>query len=112
MIHLSGYTEHQNLAIEQKYLVPRQLRENGLRAEETAFTEEAILEVIRDYTREEGVRTLERELGRAARKVVTKIAEGTQETDESQAASVWPIVVSPARVSTRWIDRTFGPPRR
>ncbi|MFN8375771.1 MAG: endopeptidase La [Anaerolineae bacterium] len=79
IIHLSGYTEHEKLAIAQQYLVPRQIRENGLRPEEIEFTEDAILEVIRDYTREAGVRTLERELGRAARKVVTKIAEGTQE---------------------------------
>jgi ATP-dependent Lon protease len=79
IIQLSGYTEQEKLAIAQQYLVPRQIRENGLRGEEIEFAPDALLEVIRDYTREAGVRTLEREIGRAARKVVTKIAEGTTE---------------------------------
>lgn len=76
IIHLSGYTEQEKSAIAQQYLVPRQIRENGLRASEIEFKPEALLEIIRDYTREAGVRTLEREIGRAARKVVTRIAEG------------------------------------
>ena len=76
IIHLSGYTEHEKTAIAQQYLVPRQIRENGLRPEEIAFTPEALTLIVRDYTREAGVRTLEREIGRAARKVVTRIAEG------------------------------------
>ncbi|TVR21197.1 MAG: endopeptidase La [Anaerolineaceae bacterium] len=74
IIRLSGYTEQEKAAIARQYLVPRQIRENGLRPEEINFTEGAILSIIRDYTREAGVRTLEREIGRAARKVVTKIA--------------------------------------
>jgi ATP-dependent Lon protease len=76
IIQISGYTEQEKAAIAQQYLVPRQIRENGLKAEELEFTREALLEIIRDYTREAGVRTLEREIGRAARKVVTRIAEG------------------------------------
>ncbi len=76
IIQLSGYTEQEKVAIAEEYLVPRQVRENGLRAEEIAFTHEALLDIVRDYTREAGVRTLEREIGRAARKVVTRIAEG------------------------------------
>jgi ATP-dependent Lon protease len=76
IINLSGYTEQEKVAIAEQYLVPRQIRENGLRAEEIAFKREALMEIVRDYTREAGVRTLEREIGRAARKVVTKIAEG------------------------------------
>ncbi len=76
IIHLSGYTEQEKAAIAQQYLVPRQIRENGLRPEEIEFTPEALTLIIRDYTREAGVRTLEREIGRAARKVVTRIAEG------------------------------------
>ncbi len=79
IIHLSGYTEMEKAAIARQYLVPRQIRENGLRVAEINFTDEALLEIIRDYTREAGVRTLEREIGRAARKVVTKIAEGHTE---------------------------------
>ena len=76
IIHLSGYTEHEKVQIAQQYLVPRQVRENGLRKEELSFTDEALLKIIRDYTREAGVRNLEREIGRVARKIVTRIAEG------------------------------------
>lgn len=76
IIQLSGYTEQEKVKIAEQYLVPRQTRENGLRPDEIEFTEDALLTVVRDYTREAGVRTLEREIGRAARKVVTKIAEG------------------------------------
>ncbi len=76
IITLSGYTEHEKVKIAQRYLVPRQIRENGLRPSEVRFSAEALMELIRDYTREAGVRTLEREIGRALRKVVTRIAEG------------------------------------
>ena len=76
IIQLSGYTELEKQAIALQYLVPRQRRENGLRANEISFTSEALLRIIRDYTREAGVRNLEREIGKAARKVVTQIAEG------------------------------------
>lgn len=76
VIKLSGYTELEKLAIASQYLVKRQIRENGLRPDEIEFTDEALLEIIREYTREAGVRTLEREIARVARKVVTKIAAG------------------------------------
>lgn len=76
ILQLSGYTENEKLRIAQEYLVPRQIRENGLRPDEIAFTDDAIRAIIRDYTREAGVRNLEREIGSVARKVVTRIAEG------------------------------------
>jgi len=76
ILHLSGYTEEEKIKIAQEYLVPRQIRENGLREEEIEITEGAIRKVIRDYTREAGVRNLERELGSICRKVATKVAEG------------------------------------
>ncbi len=79
IIHLSGYTEQEKLEIARQYLVPRQIRENGLRTSEIAFLDESLQTIIQDYTREAGVRTLEREIGRAARKVVTKIAENGDE---------------------------------
>jgi len=75
-IYLSGYTEHEKQAIASQYLVPRQIRENGLLKDEVEFTETSLLTIIRDYTREAGVRHLEREIGKSARKVVTRIAEG------------------------------------
>jgi len=76
ILELSGYTEEEKIKIAQQYLIPRQLRENALRPDEIEFTEEGIRRIIRDYTREAGVRNLERELGSICRKVVTKIAEG------------------------------------
>jgi ATP-dependent Lon protease len=79
IIQLSGYTEHEKVQIAQHYLVPRQVRENGLRPDELRFTDDALLAIIRDYTREAGVRNLEREIGRVARKIVTRIAEGRAE---------------------------------
>jgi len=80
IIQLSGYTEQEKLAIAKQYLIGRQIRENGLRPDEIHFEDETILSLIRDYTREAGVRSLEREIGRVARKVVTRVAEGQSET--------------------------------
>jgi ATP-dependent Lon protease len=74
-ILLSGYTESEKIAIATGYLIPRQLRENGLRTDEIIFTESGLQKIIRSYTREAGVRNLEREIGSICRKVVTKIAE-------------------------------------
>lgn len=79
IIHISSYTENEKIEIAKGYLIPRQLRENGLRAEEVEYTTEALQTIIRNYTREAGVRNLEREIGSIARKVVTKIAEGETE---------------------------------
>jgi ATP-dependent Lon protease len=78
VIQLSGYTEMEKLAIARQYLMPRQLRENGLREGEVTILDEALHKIIRSYTREAGVRNLEREIGRLCRKAATKIAEGTQ----------------------------------
>ncbi len=82
IITLSGYTEGEKIAIANGYLIPRQIRENGLRAEEITLTEDSLKEIIRSYTREAGVRSLEREIGSVCRKVVTHIAEGKLETVE------------------------------
>jgi ATP-dependent Lon protease len=76
IIEISSYTERDKIEIAKGYLIPRQLRENGLREDEASFTDEAIETIIRSYTREAGVRNLERELGAICRKVVTRIAEG------------------------------------
>ncbi len=79
LIAIDGYTEYDKLHIAQQYLVPRQVRLNGLLPEEIEFTEEGLRAIIRDYTREAGVRQLEREIGKVCRKVATKVAEGTLE---------------------------------
>lgn len=73
-IHLEGYTELEKLQIARKYLVPRQLRANGLDDGELTFTDEAIQKIIRDYTREAGVRNLERQIGSVCRKCAVKVA--------------------------------------
>jgi len=82
--------------ITQGYLIPRQLRENGLRSSELSFTDGALRKISRDYTREAGVRNLEREVGRICRKMVTRIAEGD---------------AKPVRVTMRDVHKFLGRPR-
>ncbi len=76
ILRLSGYTEQEKLAIAQGYLVPRQLRENGLLSGEVTFSDEALTALMRQYTREAGVRNLEREIGSICRKLVARAQEG------------------------------------
>jgi len=76
IIRLSGYTEEEKLHIAKRYLIPRQIREAGLTEEQLQFTDEAIQGIISRYTREAGVRQLERSLGSVARKVALKVAQG------------------------------------
>src|SRR5437588_237732 len=77
VIDLPGYTEDEKFEIAKRYLVARQVAANGLTAEQAEFTDEALHAIIRDYTREAGVRNLEREIGTALRSVAMKIAEGS-----------------------------------
>ena len=77
---LAGYTEEEKLEIAQRYLVPRQLERNGLKRSQISFTDDALRTIIEGYTREAGVRNLEREIGTACRKVARRVAEGTLET--------------------------------
>ncbi len=74
IIQLSSYTEHEKVKIAQQYLVARQIRENGLREGEIVFDDEALRKIVHDYTREAGVRNLEREIGKICRKVAANIA--------------------------------------
>jgi ATP-dependent Lon protease len=76
IIDISGYTEGEKLSIARDYLIPRQLKENGLRMKEITFTDEGIRSIIQHYTREAGVRNLEREIGSICRKFVTRMSEG------------------------------------
>jgi ATP-dependent Lon protease len=82
IINISSYTEGEKIEIAKGYLIPRQLRENSLREAEVTFTDEALKDIIRSYTREAGVRNLEREIGGICRKIVTRIAEGKTESVE------------------------------
>ena len=79
IIELPGYTEHEKLEIARRYLLPRQLSENGIPEETIRVTDAAVREIIRSYTREAGVRNLERELGSICRGMARKIAEGEAE---------------------------------
>jgi ATP-dependent Lon protease len=74
VVEFAGYTEREKQEIARKYLIPRQFNENGVGTEQLTITDEALSEVITSYTRESGVRQLEREIGRLARKVARKIA--------------------------------------
>jgi ATP-dependent Lon protease len=78
-VEFSGYTEHEKLNIARQYLVPRQLRENGLSEGRLVIEDSAVREIVSGYTHEAGVRQLERELGRLARKVARRVAEGSSE---------------------------------
>ncbi|MDD2401460.1 MAG: endopeptidase La [Clostridia bacterium] len=78
LIHISGYTEEEKLQIAKNYLLPRQIKENGLVEEQIVIANEAIMHVIRHYTREAGVRNLERELAGICRKTAKVIAEGSK----------------------------------
>ncbi len=82
IIYLSGYTENEKIAIAKGYLIPRQIRENSLHEDEVKFTDESLRKLIREYTREAGVRSLERRIGAICRKVGTRIAEGKLEHAE------------------------------
>jgi len=89
VIQLDGYTEYEKLHIARGYLIPRQMRANGLADGEIQFTEEGLRTIIRDYTREAGVRNLEREIGRVCRKVATRVAAGKLDG---------PVIVKPEQV--------------
>ncbi len=79
VIRIDGYTEDEKVAIAKHHLVARQRERNGLRDDEVSFTDDALRAIVGDYTREAGVRNLERELGKALRKVATKVAAGKVE---------------------------------
>jgi ATP-dependent Lon protease len=95
VVNFAGYTEQEKLQIAKSYLVPRQLEENGLDAARLTLTDDALLEVIASYTRESGVRQLERELGRLARKVARRIAAREIEQATLAAPDVRPMLGRP-----------------
>ena len=76
VLRLDGYTEDEKVAIARHHLMPRQIERNGLREDEVSVTDDALREIVASYTREAGVRNLERELGKTFRKVATKLAAG------------------------------------
>lgn len=97
VIPFPGYTEEEKLAIAKGYLVPRNLERHGLKPEQLAFEDDALMKIIREYTREAGVRNLEREIATVCRKVARRVAEGSQDR----------ILVKPAQVSDFLGTRRF-----
>jgi ATP-dependent Lon protease len=96
IISLAGYTEDEKLEIARRYLVRRQLEANGLKAEQAEIEPDALRQIIKGYTREAGVRNLEREIGKAFRNVAVQIAEGS---------------ASRALLTTKDITAVLGQPR-
>ena len=119
VIRLDGYTEDEKLAIARHHLLPRQLERAALRPDEVEVTDAALQAISADYTREAGVRSLERELGRLLRKVATKLASeaaDNSDADKSDGSSGSRVVVdapdgitfevpAPTRVTVRGIDK-------
>jgi ATP-dependent Lon protease len=96
VINLSGYTEEEKKIIAQTHLVPRQVKENGIKPRQIRFSEGAVLQVIREYTCEAGLRNLERELGSLCRKIARRIAEGEK---------------GPFQVTRQSLEKYLGPPK-
>jgi len=108
IIQLPGYTEEEKLEIARRYLVKRQLESNGLKAEQVSMTDAAIRALIHDYTREAGVRNLEREIGAALRSAAMKIAEGKAESVLIDAADLHAIIGA-SRFENELAQRTAMP---
>src|ERR1700716_3010519 len=108
VIELPGYTEDEKLEIARRYLLKRQLEANGLRAEQCEIAEDAIRSIIRDYTREAGVRNLERLIGVGSHHVAMRIAEGAAERVRIDAAAL-PAILGPRRFENEVAMRTSVP---
>jgi ATP-dependent Lon protease len=108
LITLSGYTENEKLRIAQGFLIPRQARRQGLREGEVLFGEDALREIIQRYTREAGVRNLEREIGKVARKVAVRVAGGESTHTEVNASDLR-AYLGPPRFEMEVAERTSIP---
>jgi ATP-dependent Lon protease len=108
ILQLPGYSEEDKLVIARRYLVPRQKTQTGLTDEQIQFADDALIEVIRGYTREAGVRQLERELGSLCRNAATRIAEGTAQNVVVDVAFVRE-VLGPAKFFNEVALRTSMP---
>jgi ATP-dependent Lon protease len=108
VIQLPGYTDEEKLEIARRYLVKRQLDANGLTAEQCEITDEALTVIIRDYTREAGVRNLEREIGATFRRAAMRIAEGAEQQVKIDAQDLHEIL-GPRRFESEVAMRTSVP---
>ena len=108
VIELTGYTEEEKVQIAKRYLVRRQLEANGLKTEQVSITDAALCQIARDYTREAGVRNLERAIGAVLRNVAVRIAEGTITAASLDVADIAPIL-GPPRFENEVAMRTSVP---
>jgi endopeptidase La len=105
MIPLAGYTEEDKLHIARQYLVPRQVKEHGLTAEVLDIEDAALRRIVAEYTREAGVRTLERQIGTVARKIAARVAAALP------AAPPVPVITDRFVVRAEDVPQYLGPPR-
>jgi ATP-dependent Lon protease len=96
IIQLSGYMLEEKLEIAKRYLLPRQIKENGITAKDIKLDDQTIGKIIANYTREAGLRNLEREIGKICRKIARRIAEGAK---------------GPFTVTEKTLDKYLGPPK-
>jgi ATP-dependent Lon protease len=108
IIHLPGYTEEEKLEIAKRYLVKRQLEANGLKPDQAELPEDTLTAIVRDYTREAGVRNLEREIGAVLRNAAMQIAEGKKEKVVVEKADLHAILGA-RRFESEIADRTSVP---
>ncbi len=99
ILELSGYSEEDKLEIARRHLIPKQIEENGLTTELVSFSTEALVHIIREHTRESGLRNLERELGKICRKIARKVAAGNRD----------PVVIGTASLAEYLGPPTFQP---
>jgi ATP-dependent Lon protease len=109
VIRLAGYTEDEKLHIARRHIIPRQLDNHGIASETIAFGEDAIVKLIRDYTREAGLRNLEREIASIIRKVARKRAEGMNENVAVTSAKVEEFLGAPYYMREEIEERTLIP---
>jgi ATP-dependent Lon protease len=109
VIQLSGYTTDEKLHIAKRYLVPRQISENGLTKSQISFADASLKAIIEEYTREAGVRNLEREIGAVARKVAREIAEGNADGKVTVSAKRARELLGKRRVFAEQRRRTKDP---
>ncbi|MBK7538765.1 MAG: endopeptidase La [Myxococcales bacterium] len=109
IIELPGYTRQEKKHIARAFLVPKQLEEHGLGSDRAAITDDAVFEVIDSYTREAGVRNLERELGALCRTVAVRVAEGQAKDHEVVNAEEVRVILGPPKYVSEVADRTSEP---
>jgi len=106
VIRIPGYTEDEKIAIGERYLLPKQLKANGLKADELSVSESALRDIVRYYTRESGVRNLEREIAKIGRKVVKEVT--LSDARRKAKGEKAPSKPKRARVDARNLDQYLG----